>query len=281
MLIDTHAHLNFPEFTADLPALLARAEAAGVGRIITIGTSVEGSREAVALAEQHPHLFAAVGVHPNAATDAADNFIEELRVLARHPKVVAIGEIGLDYHRLPSTQPGAPESAAATDELDARHKAVQAVVFQRQLALALELGLNVVIHERDSWDDTVAGLRAYTGQLRAVFHCFGKSPAQARQIMADGHLISFTGILTFKNAALLQQTAVEIPDDSFMVETDCPYLAPVPNRGKRCEPAWVRLVAEHLARLRGTTLEAIAAQTTATAQRFFRFQGGDEEKYEG
>lgn len=280
MLTDTHAHLDFPDFAADLDEILARAAAAGVTRILSIGTSVESSRRAVALAEKYPQVFAVVGVHPNNADEAAPGFIAELRQLARHPRVLAIGETGLDYHRLPSTRQ-TPESPALlgnetpgdiADALaDGAHKSQQAAVFEQQLDLAAELGLNVVIHERDAWDDTVAILRGWTGKLRAVFHCFGKSPAHAQEILALGHLVSFTGIVTFKNAQAAQETARTVPGDAFMVETDCPFLAPVPFRGKRAEPAHARTTAEFMATLRGEPLAALAAGTTATADAFFRF----------
>lgn len=283
MLIDTHAHLDFPDFAADLDHVLARAAESGVTRVITIGTSIEGSRRAVALAEKYPQVFAVVGVHPNAAQDAENDFVAALRELAAHPRVVAIGETGLDYHRLPGAQSLKPvlpwlaetplndprEVEAAIR--DGAYKERQAEVFHHQLALAAELGLNVVIHERDAWDDTVELLRPFTGKLRTVFHCFGKSLAQARELTAMGHLVSFTGIVTFKNAQDAQATAAGLPDDSFMVETDCPFLAPVPHRGKRCEPAHTRVVAEKIAALRGEEIEEIAARTTATAEAFFRF----------
>jgi TatD DNase family protein len=283
MLIDTHAHLDFPDFANDFDGVLARAQAAGITRIITIGTSVEGSRQAVALAEKHPQVYAVIGVHPNSADEAEENFIDELRALAKSPRVVALGETGLDYHRLPSKQLLAPQDAVLSEQpwadpkepeaaiRDGAVKSTQAAVFQQQLDLAVGLGLNVVIHERDAWDDTLALLRPYTGKLRAVFHCFGKSPAHARELLDLGHMVSFTGIVTFKNAAEAQETARTIPDNSFMFETDCPYLAPVPYRGKRCEPAFTRETASHVARLRGVSLESLAERTTANAAAFFRF----------
>ena len=244
MLIDTHAHLDFPDFSEDLDSVLARAEAAGVTRIITIGTSIEGSRRAVALAEKYPQVFAVVGVHPNSAMEAGENMMEELRALAQNPRVVALGETGLDYHRLPSSDLAGSRGAFLADMplndprepaaaiRDGAIKSAQAAVFEEQLDLAVELGLNVVVHERDAWEDTLAILRPYTGKLRAVFHCFGKSPARARELLDLGHMVSFTGIVTFKNAAEAQQTAQEIPPETFMFETDCPFLAPVPFRGK-------------------------------------------------
>ncbi len=278
MLTDTHAHLDFPDFADDLDALLDRAAAAGVTRIISIGTSVESSRRAVVLAEKYPQVFAVIGVHPNSADEAAPGFIDELRELAKHPRVVGIGETGLDYHRLPSAT-HRPEATAAlgnetpgelTDAVaDGAYISHQAAVFEQQLDLAVELGLNVVIHERDAWDDTVAILQNYTGKLRAVFHCFGKPPAQAQEVIALGHLVSFTGIVTFRNAQAVQETARTIADDTFMVETDCPFLAPVPFRGKRCEPAHTQATAQFIAQLRGESLAALAERTTATAAKFF------------
>ncbi len=288
MLTDTHAHLDFPEFADDLPALLDRAAAAGVTRILTIGTSVASSRRAVALAEQYPQVFAVIGVHPNSAAEAAPDFIDDLRALAQSPRVVGLGETGLDYHRLPGeAMRGHPLQAdalraigfvstelpgdAAASLRDTAEKNAQMIVLEQHLDLAAELGLNVVIHERDAWDDTLAILQNYTGKLRAVFHCFGKSPAQADEILALGHLVSFTGIVTFKNAPDAQATARTVPACAFMVETDCPFLAPVPFRGKRCEPAHTRPTAEFIAHLRGASLPALAAHTSATADAFFRF----------
>jgi TatD DNase family protein len=216
--------------------------------------------------------------------ESEKNFIDDLRELARSPRVVAIGEIGTDYHRLPGQAMMQPQPALlaemplndpfepAAAVRDGAIKARQAIVFEQQLDLAVELGLNVVIHERDAWEETIEQLAPYQGRLRAVFHCFGKTIDQARYLLSQSHLVSFTGIVTFKNSATVQETATLLPDHSFMVETDCPFLAPVPNRGKRCEPAHTRLVAEKIAQLRGTTLEVIAAQTEATANSFFRFQ---------
>lgn len=264
MLTDTHAHLDFPQLQADLSGVLARAEAAQVSRIVTIGTTAEGSRKALALAEAHSHIFAVVGVHPNNASEEPAGFIETMRELAKNPRVVALGEMGLDYHYLPSTRGG-----SAAD--DAAEKETQAQVFRAQLELAAELGMSVVIHERDSWEDTVAILKEFTGRVRGVFHCFGKSPAHAEELFALGHLVSFTGIVTFKNAEAAQQTAATCPVDRYMVETDCPYLAPVPHRGKPCEPSYVRHTAEFVAKLRGISLEELAAQTERTANGFFRF----------
>ena len=258
MLIDTHAHLTFPDFASDMDGLLARAAEAGVTRVLTIGTTVESSRRAVELAEKYAGVFAVVGIHPDNAMEAAPGFIDEIRVLAKSSRVVAIGETGLDYFR-------------RTPERIAAEKSTQASVFTQQLELAAELGLNVVIHERDSWDDTLAILAPFAGKVRAQFHCFGKSLAHAEAVLADGHLVSFTGIVTFKNAAVVQETTARLPTGTFMIETDCPYLAPVPFRGKRCEPAHTRNTADFIAELRQQPLADLAAETTKAAESFFRF----------
>jgi TatD DNase family protein len=258
MLIDTHAHLTFKDFADDLDGVIARAAEAGVTRIITIGTSLESSQHAVEIAQKYPGVFATVGIHPDNATRTPPDFIATLRELAHSSRVVAIGEVGLDYFR-------------RTQERIAAEKSIQAAVFAQQLELAVELGLNLAIHERDAWDDLLALLAPFAGRVRGQFHCFSKSLAQAETVLAHGHLVSFTGIATFKNAPVVQETAARLPPGSFMVETDCPYLAPVPFRGKRCEPAHTRATAEHIAALRRMSLAELAAETTATAEVFFRF----------
>lgn len=284
MLIDTHAHLDYPDFAADFDAVLQRATDAGVTRIITIGTSIASSRRAIELAGKFPNVYAAVGVHP-AADETAEDVMTPLRELAKNPRVVAIGETGLDYHHLPSKEPARQRKVemfstalqGETDEAieagieDGAYKSRQASWFQQQLDLAVELGLNVVIHQRDSWADTLNILRPYEGKLRGVFHCFGGTREDAAQVLALGHLVSFTGIVTFKNGAAVREVAAELSLGDFMVETDCPYLAPDPHRGKRCEPAYTRLVAESIAAARGIGLEEVARATTETAGSFFRF----------
>jgi len=282
MLTDTHAHLDYPEFQPDLDTVIAAAREAGVTRIITIGTGVESSRRALALAERFEHVYAVVGLHPSNVEEETGDWLSVIRGLASHPKVAAIGETGLDYYRLPSEQlASAPAISALQAEMpqdaeaaivDGAYKAAQAEAFAAQLDLAAEFGLNVVIHQRDAWDDTLAMLGPYTGKVRGVFHCFGNTPDQAGEVIGMGHLVSFTGIVTFKNAELVREVVAKIPDDAFMVETDCPYLAPVPFRGRRCEPAHTRLVTEKIAELRGTDVVAIAALTEKTAQGFFRLR---------
>lgn len=285
MLIETHAHLDHPDFARDFEEVLQRAADAGVNRVITIGTSIASSRRAIELAEQHENVYAVIGVHPTSDDDAADDVMTPLRELANSRRVVAIGETGLDYHRLPSNEAanaknlqviGRTFQAETEQEVEASvrdgaYKARQASLFEQQLDLAVELGLNVVIHQRDAWTDTIEMLRPYRGKLRGVFHCFGGSLAQAEEVLGMEHLVSFTGIVTFKNGAAVRDVAARLPLESFMVETDCPYLAPVPHRGKRAEPAHTRLVAETIATARGVALDEIARATTATAESFFRF----------
>jgi TatD DNase family protein len=265
MLTETHAHLDYPDFQPDFADVLRRAEEAGVTRLVSIGTSLASSRRAVELAEADQRIFAVAGVHPTSVAEAGEDITAGLREIARHPRVVAIGEAGLDYHRLPSHGEEPPEMS------DTQYKAAQARLFRQQLDLAVELGLNVVIHQRDAWQDTLDILADYTGRVRGVFHCFGNSFEQAREIIRLGHMVSFTGIVTFKNAPLVRDCASRVGSGDFMVETDCPYLAPVPHRGKRCEPAYTRLVAERIAGLRGTSMEELAVRTTENADGFFRF----------
>jgi len=284
MLIETHAHLDYPDFANDLEDVLRRAVDAGVTRIITIGTSVESSRRAIALAEKYPAVYAAIGVHPTYVEEAEEDVFTPLRELAKNSRVAAIGETGLDYHQLPSEKVAKEKQVQVmtalrteTDEeieaqiRDGAYKSKQASLFQQQLDLAVELGLNAVIHQRDAWEDTLKLMQPYTGKLRGVFHCFGGSLDQANEVLNLDHLVSFTGIVTFKNGAAVREVAAQIPLWKFMVETDCPYLAPVPFRGKRCEPAHTRIVAETIAAAREVPLEEITDATTETAEKFFRF----------
>lgn len=276
-LIDTHCHLDFPEFADDLDAVIKRAVAAGVDRMITIGTSLDSSRAGIELANRYPNVYATVGLHPTSIGENTPEFIEELKQLAQHPKVVAIGECGLDFYRLPDddkpdivetafgsiTQSGI-ETELRIDSL----KAAQAAAFEQQLELAAQLEKPVVIHQRDSWNETLEILKQYS--VKAVLHCFTGGVAELSEVLAMGHHISFTGIATFKNAADVRAAARVAPADRVMVETDAPYLAPVPHRGKRCEPAYVGLTAEAIAKERGVSFESFAQTTTANAERFFR-----------
>ena len=260
---DTHAHLDYPDFADELPQLVERAAAAGITRLVSIGTDLESSAKAVTLAERFPGVFAVVGWHPNDAVRAPRDFRAELRELAKHPKVVAIGETGLDYFRLPSASGG---SAAE----DAHVKARQAEVFQQQLEVAAEVGLNLVIHTRgECFEETLAMLQPFASRVRGVFHCFVGTPEQMRRVLAMNSLVSFTGILTFKNAQSVRDTLAATPLGSFMLETDAPFLAPVPYRGKRCESAYVQDIAAAVAAVKSCTLEELSAATCATAREFF------------
>lgn len=260
---DTHAHLDFPDFERDLDEVLARADAAGIHRLITVGTDLASSGRAVGLADRYPQIFAVVGWHPSHASEAPEDIREPLRALALHPKVVAIGETGLDYCHVPS------KHGKGSTEDDQRHKEKQAVLFEQQLEVAAETGLNCVVHQRDAFQAAIDQMRPFAGRVRGVFHCFVNDAAEMRSILALGSVVSFTGILTFKNAASVRATLAETPPDQFMLETDCPYLAPVPYRGKRCEPAHVRETAVVAAQVKGLTLEELSEFTCATAHRFF------------
>ncbi len=264
-LVDSHAHLDFPDFEGELDALVERADAAGVERIISIGTDLESSAGAIRLAERFDKVWAVVGWHPCTALDAPEDIREPLAALAAHPKVVAIGETGLDHHHLPSEREGCDEGD------DQRYRSAQERLFQQQLEVASGAGLNVVVHQRDAFEPTVGMWEPYAARgIEAVFHCFVGTISEMERIVALGGLVSFTGIVTFKNAASVRETLVKTPEDRFMLETDCPYLAPVPFRGKRCEPAHVREIAEQVATVRGVSLDAVAEKTGQTVSRFFK-----------
>ncbi len=260
---DTHAHLDYPDFADELPQLVERAAAVGITRLVSIGTDLESSAKAVALAERFPGVFAVVGWHPNDAVRAPKDIRAELRELAKHPKVVAIGETGLDYFRLPSASGG---SAAE----DAHVKTRQAEVFQQQLEVAAEVGLNLVIHTRgECFEETLRLMEPFAGRLRGVFHCFVGTPEQMRRVLAMNSLVSFTGIVTFKNGQTVRETLAATPLGKFMLETDAPFLAPVPYRGKRCESAYVNEIAAAVAQVKGCSLDELSAATCATAREFF------------
>jgi TatD DNase family protein len=260
---DTHAHLDYPDYANDLPEIIERAQAAGIAKIISIGTDLDSSRRAIQLAEQFPNVFAGIGWHPSNVMDAPDDLRPALFELTKHPKVVAIGEIGLDYHHLPGSQNG-----CAGD--DAHYKQRQADIFQQQIEVAIKAGLNCIIHQRDSFDDTLAQLKLFAGKVRGVFHCFGENTERMRRVLEIGSLVSFTGIVTFKNGQNVRDVVAATPLNQFVLETDCPYLAPVPYRGKRCEPAYVKEISEVVAQVKGCSLEDLSASTCKTAKEFFR-----------
>ncbi len=260
MFFDTHTHLGSHKFEADLPAILDRARAAGVTRMMAPATDLANARKLLDIAEREPDVRVAVGIHPcDVDTVSGESWIDELRDLARHPKVAAIGEIGLDYFHAPPEDFDLPG-----------WKAHQAHCLRLQLDLAVELGLNVVLHNRESWEDLTALVLPYSGRLRGVFHCYTGTLEQARPLLEAGHLISFTGIVTFKNPGPAGETVRTVPSGSYMLETDAPYLAPVPHRGQRCEPAYVADTARAVAAMRGQPVEEVARETTATGQGFFK-----------
>ena len=263
MLIDTHAHLCDPDFAGDLPDVVERAGAADVARIVGISTDLEATRQTLKIAQQFDGVFAAVGLHPGEVPRVSLCDMKELQQLVAEPKVVAIGEIGLDYYR------EAKDSAALRQQ--------QKDLFWAQLELAQERHLPVVIHNRAAESDILEILRAHSGSLPkdwrpwGVMHCFSGDEKFAFDCLEIGLLISYTGILTFKNATALRDVAGKVPLNSVMLETDAPYLAPMPHRGKRNEPAYVPLIAEVLAQVKGVSIEEVARATTENAQRLFRF----------
>lgn len=245
MLTDSHCHLDDKRFEGDLEEVLARAEAAGVTRMLTIGTGdgPPGIDCAVRIAERYPQVLASIGVHPHDAAKVTPQTFDHLRALARHPKVVAFGEIGLDYH------------------YDFSPRELQREVFTEQLKLARELELPIVIHTRDAWDDTLAVLKRNPLNAGGIMHCFSGNALQAEQALALGLHLSFGGVVTFKTAEPMREAARVTPDDRLLIETDAPYLAPIPYRGKRNEPAFMTETAKRLADVRGTTPERIAEIT--------------------
>ncbi len=260
---DTHAHLDFPDFREEVEEVVQRAADAGISRIVTIGTELESSRRAIDLAKRFDGVFAAVGWHPNDCLSAPDDVRGELESLAKAPKVVAIGEIGIDHYRLPSTRGG----SAIDDEV---FKSRQVLLFQQQLEVAAKLGLNVVVHQRASFEACIEVFEPFADRVRGVFHCFVNDPAAARRVIDLGSLVSFTGVCTFKNAGDVRESLASVPLDKLMLETDAPFLAPVPYRGKRCEPAYVREISQVASKTRGIGLEELAEVTGATARDFFK-----------
>ena len=252
-LIDTHCHLTFEPLGADADAVLERSKAAGVTSWITVGTSLDDSTKAVEFADRFDNLYATVGVHPHDAKDVTADTLAQLKQLAQNPNVVAIGETGLDFHYNFSKQP---------DQLR---------VFAAQLKLAAELNLPVVVHSRNAFEETMGVIEEHGSGLKGVvFHCFSGSPEQAKQVLERGYYISFTGVVTFKNADQARQAAKLVPLERLMLETDCPYMSPVPMRKQKVnEPALMVHTAKFLAELRRMDLAEFAAVVTATSKSFF------------
>ena len=258
MLIDTHCHLDFERFDADRDDIVARADDAGVMQIVVPALDLDNCRTVLALTEKYPGVYAAVGIHPNSTAGWQDSWIGVLRDLARHPKVVAIGEIGLDYH------------------WDKSPKEVQHRALGMQLELAAELDLPVIIHNRESNEDVIRLLAesSLVGRENpGVMHSFGGDWETAVAALDLGYYLGFTGPITFKKADATREIAKKVPDDRLLIETDAPFLTPHPYRGKRNEPAYVAYVAERLATERGVETAVLAEQTTANAQRLFKRLG--------
>jgi len=252
-LIDTHCHLTFSPLAEDVPGVIERSRAAGVTGWITVGTQVQDSRRAIELAGLYENLYATVGIHPHEAKDADTPALEELRRLARNEKVVAIGETGLDFHYNLSKQPD------------------QRRVFAAHLEIAGDLGLPVVVHSRNAFDETMEILDRNGGGLKGVvFHCFSGSAEQARQLLDRGYYVSFTGVVTFKNAQGAREAVNVIPLNRLMIETDCPYMSPEPVRKQKPnEPALMVHTARFLAQLKGVSPDNLAQATTQNAREFF------------
>ena len=252
MLFDTHAHMDDRAFREDREALLSALPEKGVGLVMNPGCSLESSRNAVALAEKYPHVYAAVGSHPDMADEVNESVLEEYRKLCKlSNKVKAIGEIGIDYH------------------YEDIPRDLQLKAFRMQMELARELKLPVIVHEREAHEDGMAVVKEFP-DVTGVFHCYSGSAEMARQLVDLGWYIGFTGVLTFKNARKAIETAAAIPLERIVLETDCPYMAPEPFRGKRNDPGYIYRMAEKLAEIRGLSVEEIQAITTENGKRLYR-----------
>lgn len=258
MLVDSHAHLDMPEFASDRADVILRAVSEGVGCIITVGCDLASSRAALQLAESFPQVYAAMGFHPHDAHKLRPSDLAELKALCQHPKVVAVGEMGLDFYR----------------QLSPREEQQRA--FEAQLSLAAECNLPVVVHCRGALAETHAVVSRWVqtldvkgNQPLGVMHCFGGSREEAQHYLKMGFLISIAGPITFPNARRLRELAIHLPLESLLLETDCPFLSPNPWRGQRNEPAYLKQTAEVVAQLRGVSLQVVAQQTSENAQRLF------------
>ena len=254
MLFDTHAHYDSRQFDADRDQVLSALPGQGVGLVVNPGCDLDSSRRAIGIAERYPFIYAAVGVHPEDCAGWQDTDVDELRSLAAHPKVVAVGEIGLDYYWKENPP-----------------REFQQRVFRAQLALARELDLPVIVHDREAHGDCLSIIREFP-QVRGVFHCFSGSAEMAKELVGLGWMISFTGALTYKNARKAVEAAQAVPLDRIMIETDSPYLAPVPCRGERCHSGLVRHTCQRLAELRGISPEECARITFENGTEFYQLQ---------
>jgi TatD DNase family protein len=250
MLIDSHTHLDFPEFDADREAVIASAKSLGVEKFLNPGCNLATSRKAVELTKKFPEIFAAVGIHPHDASEVTAEALVELEKLASNKKVVAIGEIGLDYFRMRNS------------------KEIQIAAFEKQLALASKLDKPVIIHSREADEDIFISLAKFP-KLRGVFHCFGGDYAFAQEVLARGFFIGITAIVTYPNAKNIHEVAQKIPLEKLLIETDSPFLAPQSKRGKRCIPADVAEVAEKIAQLKNIPVAEVAIVSALNAQGLF------------
>ncbi|WP_409252460.1 TatD family hydrolase [Bacillus sp. SCS-153A] len=252
MLFDTHVHLNADQFSEDLEEVIDRARGEGVANMVVVGFDRPTINKAMELVESYDFLYAAIGWHPVDAVDMKDEDLKWIEELSSHPKVVAIGETGLDYH------------------WDKSPKEVQQEVFRKQIRLAKKVKLPIVIHNREATQDIVDILQEEEAkEVGGIMHCFSGSPETARVCLEMNFLISLGGPVTFKNAKKPKEVAEEVPLEKLLIETDCPYLAPHPYRGKRNEPSYVKLVAEQIAELKGITFEEVAEKTTQNAKKLF------------
>lgn len=259
MFIDTHAHLNFPEFGHEVSAVLGRAKEAAVGRIINVGVDVPTSKRSVELARRYPEVYATVGVHPHSALDLGIETRGELLAVSNHEKVVAVGEVGLDYYYL--------KRSSKFSHYPSREQ--QIFCFEQMLDFALETRLPVIIHNREADADILAILKSYNGALRGAVHCFSGDLDFAEKILDLGLAISFTGNITFRHTEELAEVVKRIPIGSIMIETDSPYLTPEPYRGKRNEPAYVVEVAKKIAQIKDLSLAEVEMETTKKARKLF------------
>ena len=259
MLIDTHAHLDFPEFKNEVHQVLGRAVAAEVRRVLNVGVDLESSKKSVDLARKYPEIFAAVGIHPHSALDLDIEAKQQLLTIANHPRVVAIGECGLDYYYL--------KRSSQFSKYPGRQQ--QIFCFEQMLDLSIELRLPVIIHCREAEADVYAILKSYQKDLRGVVHCFSSDWDFAKKILDLGMALSFTGNITYKKGTEVERIIAEIPLGGMMIETDCPYLAPEPYRGKRNEPAYVVRVAEEIARIKNVSLAEVEKATSKKAMSLF------------
>jgi TatD DNase family protein len=251
-LIDTHAHLQWPAFDKDREEMIGRAFAAGLKAIVGIGYDLKASHEAVQIANNHESIYAAVGIHPHNAKTMSTSVLDSLRKLAQDPKVVAIGEIGLDYYR------------------DLSPRTRQKEAFEKQILLAKELELPIVVHDREAHDDVLEVIRSYGRDVNGVLHCFAGDLIMAQEVIDLGYLISIAGPVTFPNARRLHKLAQQLPEESIVLETDCPFLSPQSRRGERNEPVYILETAHKVAELRGMDLNELVDLTSQNARRMLK-----------